>query len=201
MRTFRLRRWAAELWDFVWEVLCQGKVIKERPLPGVAHAFVFWGFLAFALVSLNHFATGVRLGFLPADSYLWDGSIFTLRRCGRCAGGGIHCGIVCPAVLCAAGMAGQEGVVRVGVYCVSDLCADGHLSRGLFCAGGRERRCMVLWWAHTLALLIFLPLIPHTKHLHLGAEPGDGVFEAGRVFEDSEAGRAMRTLGWLRARM
>src|SRR5205823_8570681 len=24
-----------------------------------------------------------------------------------------------------------------------------------------------LWWAHTLALLIFMPLIPHTKHLHL----------------------------------
>src|SRR5580698_8889661 len=51
-------------WAFFWEVLCQAKVIKQRPLPGIAHAFVFWGFLAFALVSLNHFATGVRLGFL-----------------------------------------------------------------------------------------------------------------------------------------
>ncbi len=28
-----------------------------------------------------------------------------------------------------------------------------------------------LWWAHTLALLIFLPLIPHTKHLHLVLSP------------------------------
>ena len=28
-----------------------------------------------------------------------------------------------------------------------------------------------LWWAHTLALLIFLPLIPHTKHLHLILSP------------------------------
>jgi Fe-S oxidoreductase len=27
------------------------------------------------------------------------------------------------------------------------------------------------WWAHTLALLIFLPLIPHTKHLHLAISP------------------------------
>src|SRR5581483_2053128 len=27
------------------------------------------------------------------------------------------------------------------------------------------------WWAHTLALLIFLPLIPHTKHLHLALSP------------------------------
>src|SRR6202043_574687 len=29
----------------------------------------------------------------------------------------------------------------------------------------------LLWWAHTLALLVFLPLIPHTKHLHLVLSP------------------------------
>ena len=34
--------------DFIFEVLLQSKVIRERPLPGLAHAFVFWGFLAFA---------------------------------------------------------------------------------------------------------------------------------------------------------
>jgi Fe-S oxidoreductase len=28
-----------------------------------------------------------------------------------------------------------------------------------------------LWWAHTLALLVFLPLVPHTKHLHLALSP------------------------------
>jgi ferredoxin len=27
------------------------------------------------------------------------------------------------------------------------------------------------WWAHTLALVAFLPLIPHTKHLHLVLSP------------------------------
>src|SRR5581483_11116734 len=27
------------------------------------------------------------------------------------------------------------------------------------------------WWSHTLTLLIFLPLIPHTKHLHLALSP------------------------------
>ena len=37
---------------------CQAKVIRERPLPGLAHAFVFWGFCAFALVTLNHVAAG-----------------------------------------------------------------------------------------------------------------------------------------------
>ena len=28
-----------------------------------------------------------------------------------------------------------------------------------------------LWWTHTLTLLLFLPLIPHTKHLHLVLSP------------------------------
>ena len=29
----------------------------------------------------------------------------------------------------------------------------------------------VSWWLHTLALFAFLPLIPHTKHLHLALSP------------------------------
>src|SRR5713226_5668854 len=53
---------------FVWEVLCQGLVIKERPLPGIAHAFVFWGFCAFALVTINHLAAGYGLVLIPRDS-------------------------------------------------------------------------------------------------------------------------------------
>ena len=46
---FQLRPLAPRIRQFVWEVLLQGKVIRERPLPGLAHAFVFWGFCAFAL--------------------------------------------------------------------------------------------------------------------------------------------------------
>src|SRR5271170_4410268 len=47
----RLQRFAAE-------VLLQSKVIVERPLAGIAHAFVFWGFCVFALITLNHIADG-----------------------------------------------------------------------------------------------------------------------------------------------
>src|SRR4051812_40519666 len=42
--------------QFLWEVALQGKVIRQRPLPGLAHAFVFWGFCAFALITVNHVA-------------------------------------------------------------------------------------------------------------------------------------------------
>src|SRR5271157_4387790 len=42
--------------QFLWEVLLQGKVIEQRPMAGLAHAFVFWGFLAFGLITINHIA-------------------------------------------------------------------------------------------------------------------------------------------------
>src|SRR5689334_3875248 len=53
--------------QFIWEVLLQGKVIRERPLPGIAHAFVFWGFCVFALITVAHLAAGVGLDLLPTD--------------------------------------------------------------------------------------------------------------------------------------
>ena len=47
--------------------MLQGKVIRERPLPGLANAFVFWGFCAFALITLNHIAAGFGLPFLSRE--------------------------------------------------------------------------------------------------------------------------------------
>src|SRR5713101_10105696 len=71
---FSLNPVAKRAWDFFWEVLLQAKVIRERPLPGLAHAFVFWGFCAFALVTLNHFATGVGHPFLSRET--WFGKFY-----------------------------------------------------------------------------------------------------------------------------
>ena len=66
---FTLAPIGKRIWDFFWEVLCQAKVIRERPLPGLAHAFVFWGFCAFALVTLNHIAVGFGTGFLDPAGF------------------------------------------------------------------------------------------------------------------------------------
>src|ERR1035438_3254514 len=64
---FNLRPLAPRIRQFVWEVLLQGKVIRERPLPGIAHAFVFWGFCAFALITINHIAAGFGFPFLSRE--------------------------------------------------------------------------------------------------------------------------------------
>ncbi len=53
-----LRSLSQRIHDLVLEVLLQSKVILAAPLPGVAHALVFWGFCAFALIRINQFAGG-----------------------------------------------------------------------------------------------------------------------------------------------
>src|ERR1017187_10462038 len=86
--SFHLFPIGKRVWDFVWEVLCQAKVIRERPLPGLAHAFVFWAFCAFALVTLNHCTVVLGIGFLdPAGAigrlYFYFAAAFALA----CAAG------------------------------------------------------------------------------------------------------------------
>ncbi len=63
---FKLRPIGPRIRKVLWEVAAQGLVIAQRPLPGLAHAFVFWGFCVFALVTLNHFAAGFGLRFFRA---------------------------------------------------------------------------------------------------------------------------------------
>ena len=42
---------------------------------------------------------------------------------------------------------------------------------GAFFAAEGSFAIRALWWTHTFSLLVFLPLIPHTKHLHLVLSP------------------------------
>jgi len=156
------------VWTFVWEVLCQGKVIKQRPLPGLAHAFVFWGFLAFALVSLNHLATGLRLGFLQDTGFV--GTFYF-------GFAGVWAGLVAVSI---AGLFWRRFVVRPR-WLGEKVSVESGVIAGLifvlmvtYLGGfvvGVGWAVDVLWWTHTLALLVFLPLIPRTKHLHLVLSP------------------------------
>jgi Fe-S oxidoreductase len=166
---FKLAPVGRRVWVFFWEVLCQAKVIKQRPLPGVAHAFVFWGFLAFALVSLNHMATGMRLGFLQHAGYVGTfyfvfAAVWALLVAISIAGLFWRRFITRPQWL-GEKVSMESGVIAglIFVLMVSYLAAFGVRDDGV--------AVKLLWWIHTLALLVFLPLIPHTKHLHLVLSP------------------------------
>lgn len=158
-------------WDFFSEVLCQSKVIKERPLPGLAHAFVFWGFLAFALITLNHFAAGLGFGFLHrgnwfADFYFYLAAFFGVTVAVSIAGLFIRRFFVRPKWL-GEKVSKESGYIAFLIFTLMWTYLITFVPA--FDEGGEYGR--VIWWLHTLSLLTFLPLIPHTKHLHLVISP------------------------------
>jgi Fe-S oxidoreductase/uncharacterized membrane protein YhaH (DUF805 family) len=154
--------------DFVWEVLCQAKVIRERPLAGVAHALVFWAFCAFALVTLNHCAAIFGLAFLdPAGRvgrlYFYFAAAFAAACAVGISGLFVRRFLVRPKWL--GELSWGSGLVALLIFLLMVTYLAAFFVSG---AGGAAR---TLWWAHTLTLLAFLPVIPHTKHLHLVLSP------------------------------
>ena len=157
------------VWDFFWEVLCQAKVIRERPLPGFAHALVFWTFLAFALVTLNHCATGFGFGFLSAGGmigrwYFYFAAVFAMACAVGILGLFIRRFLVRPKWL-GEKVSWESGFIAFLIFALMAT----YLAS--FAVADASTAARVLWWLHTMALLTFLPLIPHTKHLHLVLSP------------------------------
>jgi Fe-S oxidoreductase/uncharacterized membrane protein YhaH (DUF805 family) len=154
--------------DFVWEVLLQAKVIRERPLAGVAHALVFWAFCAFALVTLNHCASIFGLGFLdPAGRigrFYFD---FAALFAAACAVGifGLFVRRFVARPKWLGEVSWESGLIALLIFVLMVT----YLAAFFVPATGDAAKA--LWWAHTLTLLAFLPLIPHTKHLHLVLSP------------------------------
>jgi Fe-S oxidoreductase len=146
--------------ELIWEVMLQAKVIRERPLPGLAHAFVFWGFCAFALVTVNHIAIGFGRPFLsPGSFYFQLAAVFAVLVAIAIAGLFIRRFALRPKWLGA--LSYESGVIALLIFTLM----------ATFLVALWFGDSKLLWWSHTAALLIFLPLIPRTKHLHLVLSP------------------------------
>lgn len=166
---FELGNLGKRVWDFFWEVICQARVIEQRPLPGLAHAFVFWGFCVFAFVSLNHFATGFGLGFLSPEGffgrvYFGFAAVFALLVAVSIFGLFVRRFLIKPVWL-GKKVSYESGFIAFLIF----LLMVTYL--GAFFVPETGATAKTLWWLHTLSILIFLPLIPHTKHLHLVLSP------------------------------
>jgi Fe-S oxidoreductase len=154
--------------DFFWEVLFQAKVIRERPLAGVAHALVFWAFCAFVLVTLNHCATIFGLGFLdPAGRagrfYFGFAAFFAAACAAGILGLFVRRFVARPKWL--GEVSWESGLIAVLIFALMATYL------AAFFVPGTSDAARGLWWTHTVTLLLFLPLIPHTKHLHLVLSP------------------------------
>jgi Fe-S oxidoreductase len=166
---FRLFPLGKRIWDFFWEVLCQAKVVRERPLPGLAHAFVFWAFCAFALVTLNHCAVAFSIGFLNpagfiARCYFYLAASFALACAVSILGLFVRRFFLRPKWL-GEKLSWESGVIALLIFILMATYLASFFTTDATVAA------RTLWWLHTFALLTFLPLIPHTKHLHLVLSP------------------------------
>jgi Fe-S oxidoreductase len=166
--TFVLDHLALRLERFVADVVLQRKTIGERPLAGVAHAFVFWGFLAFAGYTTSEFLHG--LGIVDVTHGAWYQTYrFVLAVFATAVLAGILYLLVRRAVVRPIGLGSTvsaESIV-IGVF-IATLMTTFLLTYWLAenSVAGR-----VNWWVHVLVILAFLALIPSSKHLHLVLSP------------------------------
>jgi len=158
---FRVRRCLAD-------VLFQRKTIVERPVAGLAHAFVFWGFLVFAGYTSVEFLYGLglvdltettwfhayRMVIVPFATAVLVGILYLLVRRAfvRPVGLGTH--------------VSAESIV-IALF-IATLMVTYLLT---FRFEERTLAWAVNWWVHMLVILAFLALIPASKHFHLVVSP------------------------------
>jgi Fe-S oxidoreductase len=164
---FQLRPLGPRIRRVLWEVGAQALVIAQRPLPGLAHAFVFWGFCVFALVTLNHLASAFGLGFLARSGlgqfYFWFAGVFAVAVAISIAGLAFRRFVIRPKWL--EPLSPESGLIAFLIFAlmITYLAA--------FFVREGSTAALALWWAHTVTLLAFLPIIPSTKHMHLVLSP------------------------------
>ena len=152
----------------LWEVGAQGLVIAQRPLPGLAHAFVFWGFCVFALVTLNHFAAGFGHPFLSRSGfwgslYFFIAGLFAIAVAISIAGLAFRRFVIRPKWL--EPLSPESGLIAFLIFALMVTYL------ATFWVPEGNAAGWALWWAHTLVIWFFLPLIPTTKHMHLVLSP------------------------------
>src|SRR5215469_18487215 len=164
---FHLQPIGPRIRKVLWEVVAQGQVIKQRPLPGLAHAFVFWGFCVFALVTINHFAEGFGVGFLSDGGfsrfYFCTAGIFAVAVSISIASLAFRRFVIRPKWLEPLSL--ESGLIAFFIFALMVT----YLLR--FAVPEGSTAGWAVWWAHAGVLLCFLPLIPSTKHMHLVLSP------------------------------
>ncbi len=178
-----LDRITKRVWRVFVEVILQYRVVRDRPLVGILHAAVVWGFLVFAWVSAEHLLLGL-LGLENASpAHGWYGAfaaVWAFAVIAGMAGLSFRRFVLRPKAL--GKHSATSGLVAV---LITALMVTYLLEWGVFPAGGAAWK--VNWWMHTVAFFSILVVIPRSKHLHLLLSPIT-------IFLRSETTSAMRPL-------
>jgi Fe-S oxidoreductase len=166
--TFSVERLGYRLRRFLLDVVCQRQTIAGRPVAGLAHAFVFWGFVAFAGYTATEFLH--RLGIADLTHSTWF-QAYRLGLIGFAVAvlAGIIVLLVRRAVMRPIGLGttvSAESIV-IGLF-IATLMVTFLLG---FPLAEDSLAGRVNWWVHALVILAFMGLIPASKHFHLVLSP------------------------------
>jgi Fe-S oxidoreductase len=194
----RLDQPLKRIWGFMVYVIAQKRLLQD-PVPGLMHAFIFWGFIALLVTTGNYLTNGLVETVLawPIGGALWMVAVFFAN---------LFIGLVLVGLLVAAW---RRIVVRparlalsrdafiilglISLVVLSELAGDalryvahpddpgrtlaflaGPLSGVLAPIGSiaAESWFGAFAWVHVLAVMIFGAYLPYSKHLHiLTSEP------------------------------
>ena len=150
------------------DVFGQRQIIAERPMAGLAHAFVFWGFVAFSGYTVIEFLRGLGIADYTSSRWFQGYRValapFAIAVLASIIGLLIRRAVVRPAGL---GSTVSPESILIALL-IATLMATFLLTWRLEDASLAGR---VNWWAHALVILAFLALIPSSKHLHLLLSP------------------------------
>jgi len=165
---FTFDRPAVRIRRFVLDVLLQRQTIRERPVAGIAHALVFWGFVAFAAYTITEFLYGLGIANLHGtrwfQSYRAGLAVFAWAVLG-----GILLLLVRRAVVRPIGLGVTVSIESITIaLLIATLMLTFLLT---FRLPDESPAGRVNWWVHMLVILAFLALIPASKHFHLVLSP------------------------------
>jgi Fe-S oxidoreductase len=166
--TFSLDQLGVRTGRFLLDVVFQRKTITERPLTGLMHAFVFWGFVAFGGYTLVEFLYG--LGLIDLTQARWFRAYrIALTPFATLVLLGIGYLLIRRAFVRPVGLGTKLSIESVVIALfIATLMVTFLLT---FRLGEETLAAHVNWWVHALVILVFMALIPASKHLHLVLSP------------------------------
>lgn len=168
----RTDRLAERVIRVIKEVGFQTKVVSGRPVAGMLHALVFFGFVLFGIETVDHFLEPFGVSLLAT---LFGDALPLFKQF-----------LAVVAVLVSVGIVGlafrrfvltkvspdpksySSGVVALLIFLLMATYLNSIAAEPLFEKAN--------WWLHALMIIVFPPLILHSKHFHLLIAPVDIFF-------------------------
>src|SRR6476646_1698690 len=166
--TFSLNDLGFRVQRFFVDVIGQRRTIAERPAAGLAHAFVFWGFVAFAGYTTVEFLSG--LGIVDFTHSSWFNAYrVVLTPFAVAVLFGIVYLLIRRAFVRPIGLGTKLSVesIVIGLF-ITTLMVTFLLTWRL---DESSTAATINWWVHMSVILGFLALIPASKHFHLVLSP------------------------------